>query len=198
MTTTTSILKWMPKVGCGRYFNQLLRNFSDLMLVATIAEDGNVWRADDTVECAECRKRTSRGEVELVYMNERDRWDRLFEVAHAWDAFDIQGEGETSEEEAEEDFLIDNAETYAQFLQVCFCFLHRFDHYSSDKPEVSSAVGTKASEDVQSEVASVIDEDNQNKSPSPPPKPSFSQSPTKVKRKIIQQLAERTRSKRRR
>lgn len=42
-------------------------------------------------------------------MTETQRWDKLLEVAQAWDAFDgnTRGELETSEEEAEENFLTD-------------------------------------------------------------------------------------------
>jgi hypothetical protein len=47
-------------------------------------------------------------------MTETQRWDELLKVAQAWDAFDAEtrGELETSEEEAEENFLTDGDGVY--------------------------------------------------------------------------------------
>ena len=74
--------------------------------------------ADETVTCAVCRKSTPRDEIELVHMSERDRWDQLLEIAQAWDRFDVRGEAESSEEEAEEEFIDDNRETYVRFFDL--------------------------------------------------------------------------------
>ncbi|PBK72731.1 hypothetical protein ARMSODRAFT_1082124 [Armillaria solidipes] len=63
--------------------------------------------ADETVQCPQCRKVCSRDDVEIVYMTETERWDRLLEVAQAWGAMDRRGEEETSEEEAQEDIIND-------------------------------------------------------------------------------------------
>jgi hypothetical protein len=40
-------------------------------------------------------------------MTEQERWDDLLKVAEAWGACDQRHEMDTSEEEAEEDFLTD-------------------------------------------------------------------------------------------
>ena len=51
-------------------------------------------------------------------MTETERWDELLKVAQAWDAFDAitRGELETSEEEAEENFLTDGDGMYVVVL----------------------------------------------------------------------------------
>lgn len=51
-------------------------------------------------------------------MSETQRWDELLKVAQAWDAFDAKtrGELETSEEEAEENFLTDGDGVYVMIL----------------------------------------------------------------------------------
>ena len=70
--------------------------------------------ADETVQCPECRRFTSRDDIELVNMTEQERWDELLGVAQAWDAFDVRGEEETSEEENEEYFFNDATETFVK------------------------------------------------------------------------------------
>lgn len=54
-----------------------------------------------------CRNYTPRDEIELVRMKEQERWDKLLEVAQAWDAYDRRHEMDTTEEEDEENFLTD-------------------------------------------------------------------------------------------
>ena len=51
-------------------------------------------------------------------MAETQRWDELLKVAQAWDAFDANTRGglETSEEEAEENFLTDGDGVYVMVL----------------------------------------------------------------------------------
>ena len=65
-----------------------------------------------------CSARHFRDDVELVHMTETQRWDDLLKVARAWDAFDsnTRGELETSEEEAEENFLTDGDGMYVMVL----------------------------------------------------------------------------------
>ncbi len=43
----------------------------------------------------------------MVYLTETDRWDALIKVANAFSAVDKRGEEETSEEEAQENFIDD-------------------------------------------------------------------------------------------
>ncbi len=52
-------------------------------------------------------------------MTETERWDRLLEVAQAWGAIDRRGEEETSEEEAQEDFISDGT----RLSTICCLFL---------------------------------------------------------------------------
>ncbi|SJL01832.1 uncharacterized protein ARMOST_05156 [Armillaria ostoyae] len=88
---------------------KLLRRHNDIMLVTPLPtnEAGISKGADETVQCPQCRKVCSRDDVEIVYMTETERWDRLLEVAQAWGAMDRRGEEETSEEEAQEDIIND-------------------------------------------------------------------------------------------
>ncbi|KAF9481825.1 hypothetical protein BDN70DRAFT_497672 [Pholiota conissans] len=61
----------------------------------------SIVKADQTVQCPECRRVCSRESTKPIIMTEEDRWDRLLNVAQAWDAFDRRGEMETSEEDDE-------------------------------------------------------------------------------------------------
>ncbi|KAK0230939.1 hypothetical protein IW262DRAFT_1341264 [Armillaria fumosa] len=72
--------------------------------------------ADETVQCPQCRQVCSRDDVEIVYMTETERWDRLLEVAQSWGAMDRRGEEETSEEEAQEDFISDGTSSMSSPL----------------------------------------------------------------------------------
>ena len=83
-------------------------------IVCNICLPGISKGADETVLCPKCRARCPRDDVELVHMTETQRWDDLLKVAQAWDAFDAntRGDLETSEEEAEENFLTDGDGMY--------------------------------------------------------------------------------------
>ncbi|PPQ66582.1 hypothetical protein CVT26_009482 [Gymnopilus dilepis] len=190
---------------------KLLRKFSDLMIVTTLGGEDDECPvcleplrlkecsalecqhilchvclpkmskgADETVTCAVCRKSTPRDEIELVHMSERDRWDQLLEIAQAWDRFDVRGEAESSEEEAEEEFIDDNRET-------------------SEKTEISEADEESESSPAKDATSEKEDVEEQlSLTPSPPPRRGFAQSPVKEKRKMMEQLAEQKRLKRRR
>ncbi|KIM46396.1 hypothetical protein M413DRAFT_441492 [Hebeloma cylindrosporum] len=129
--------------------------------------------ADETVKCPECRRFTSRDDIELVHMTEQERWDELLGVAQAWDAFDVRGEEETSEEENEEYFINDATETSVE-MRNSAC------DSASDMEETSTgnAVPSKQS--------------------TPPPSGGrlYSQSPMKEKRKRMEDLAGRALKKR--
>ncbi|KAF8812236.1 hypothetical protein BYT27DRAFT_7335534 [Phlegmacium glaucopus] len=177
---------------------KLLRMFSDLMLVTTLPDDlvecpicydklelkkcsafpcehivcngclpGISKGADETILCAECRVQHPRDDVELVHMTETQRWDELLKVAQAWDAFDAntRGELETSEEEAEDNFLTDG------------------DGMTEDS----------------SEMGNVEDPSFEHEASTPPPvqRQAYSNSPTKQKRRILEELAEARDTKRR-
>ncbi|PPQ77664.1 hypothetical protein CVT25_011099 [Psilocybe cyanescens] len=129
---------------------------------------------DETVKCPECREPSERDSLEKITMTEQDRWDRLLEVAQAWDAWDHRGEEETSEEEAEESFI-------------------------DDGMRASEASSEVANEIKSAQVQSPCGDGNGNP-PTPPPCNSrlFSESPMKEKRKRMELLAEERAHKRKR
>jgi len=71
--------------------------------------------ADETIKCPDCRNICPRDELELVHLDEQQRWDALLNVAKAWMAFDRRGEQETSDED-EENFLTDGNGTYVNLF----------------------------------------------------------------------------------
>ncbi|PBL02386.1 hypothetical protein ARMGADRAFT_252651 [Armillaria gallica] len=127
--------------------------------------------ADETVQCPQCRKVCSRGDVEIVYMTETERWDRLLEVAQAWGAIDRRGEEETSEEEAQEDFISDG---------------------TSSVSSPSNDANTAEEED---DMISKNGEDSDGGAN--PSTDAQAPSPSKVKRERLAHLAEERRKKRR-
>ena len=77
--------------------------------------------ADETIKCPDCRNICPRDELELVHLDEQQRWDALLDVAKAWMAFDRRGEQATSDEEDEENFLTDGNGTYVDlFMSSCW------------------------------------------------------------------------------
>lgn len=124
---------------------------------------------DETLQCPQCRRVCPRDDVEIVYMTETERWDRLLEVAQAWGAMDKCGEEETSEEEAQEDFINDRT--------------------SSVSSPLNDANTTEEEDDMISKNGEHSDE---GANPS-----SYAQSPLKVKRERLAHLAEERRKKRR-
>lgn len=65
--------------------------------------------ATETVRCFMCKVETFRESIEFVHMTEKGRWDGLLEIVKQWVEFDARREQDTSDEEAEENF-IDDAE----------------------------------------------------------------------------------------
>lgn len=121
-------------------------------------------------------------------MSETQRWDELLKVAQAWDAFDAKtrGELETSEEEAEENFLTDGDGVYVMVLLPCTPGLkHNY------RTEDSSEMGRESERAVTEGSLSEPEEST------PPQRQAYSQSPTKLKRRILEELAEARDTKRR-
>ncbi|KAK0490868.1 hypothetical protein IW261DRAFT_1434475 [Armillaria novae-zelandiae] len=128
--------------------------------------------ADETVQCPHCRRVCSRDDVEIVYMTETERWDRLLEVAQAWGAMDRRGEEETSEEEAQEDFINDGTSSV-----------------SSPLNDANTAEG---------EEDSMISKNGEDSDGGASPSThAQAPSPSKVKRERLAHLAEERRKKRR-
>ncbi|KAF9006587.1 hypothetical protein BDQ17DRAFT_1303000 [Cyathus striatus] len=181
---------------------KLLRRFSDLMLVTTLGENEdcpiclerlvlnkcsslpcqhlfcngclpNISRAaDETVKCPQCRRSFSREEVELVHLTESARWDQLLDVAQAWDAFDHRGEEETSDEEASENFIVDDDEG----------------------SETVSAVAEAQTSEIANEEGS---DDDRLSTPPAPEQLSYSQSPSGVKRRRLEDMIQQRHNKKR-
>ncbi|THV08385.1 hypothetical protein K435DRAFT_771901 [Dendrothele bispora CBS 962.96] len=136
--------------------------------------------ADETVQCPVCRGVSDRDTVEHVHLTERERWDRLTDVAKAWSAMDRHGE-ETSEEEAEEEFI--NNETSRSASSAG-------DKGDSDSETQLDAEENKTEKDEEEEDVEADGEQSSTPPPADPPAESYINSPTNEKRKRMQQLAE--------
>jgi len=117
--------------------------------------------ADEPVRCPTCRKVCPREDIELITYTEQDRWDALLKVAEAWGAGDRRGEAETSEEEAEENFVDDEIERSTSSLPA----------NGADKDGQSSDSGPSTRQTVERQ--------------------PYLQSPVKEKRKRMEELAAR-------
>lgn len=100
-------------------------------------------------------------------MTEEGRWDKLTRVAQAWVAFDRIGELETSEEEDEENFITGGDGT----LEATSEAENNDDQTADEAPAQDAPAGIK--EDGASLPAGSL----------------FSDSPTKLKRKRMEELA---------
>ncbi|PFH51281.1 hypothetical protein AMATHDRAFT_47174 [Amanita thiersii Skay4041] len=194
---------------------KLLRRFNDLMLVVTLGESESCpicldnlelskcsnlpcehiisKGADETLRCPGCRQQYNRDEVETVHMNENTRWDALLDVSKAFSAFDRRGEEETEEEEGEEAFIDDGYGILPAPKRINEpCTIS-----SSGDEDMSEGEAQQRNE--ADSISELSDLTNEELSASPPSsKRSFSESPTKVKRKMLAQLAEERSNKRRR
>ncbi|KAH9482552.1 hypothetical protein JR316_0004652 [Psilocybe cubensis] len=198
------------EVDSEHRMRKLLRCFSDLMMLTTLQDDLTQEcpicfeklqlkqcsamqcqhlvcdeclpkiskEADDTVKCPECRDPTDRDDVEKVYMTEQQRWDELLRVARDWVKIDHRGEEETSEEEAEEEFIDDKTSS-----EVSSEGVNEFKSPQHTAFDVHSPCG---------------DGDDHPPTSSPTNSRLFSESPTKEKRRRLEQLAEERANKRKR
>ena len=64
----------------------------------------------DSIRCPQCRKVCRRDDVEVIEQTASEQWDALLEVAQKWAEMDVPREDDTSEEEAEEQFIDDGEE----------------------------------------------------------------------------------------
>lgn len=62
----------------------------------------------EIITCPQCRAGCPRDEIEVVQYTASQQWDSLLEVAKIWAKMDMRREVETSEEEAEDEFLDDS------------------------------------------------------------------------------------------
>lgn len=130
------------EVGDSAYhMRKLLRRFHDLMLSTSLEEKeecpvcmeglepekcaslpcdhtfcndcmARISKDLEIISCPHCRSEFKREEIETVKYTASQQWDELLEVAKAWAKVDRRREAETSEEEAEEEF-IDDGQTEA-------------------------------------------------------------------------------------
>ncbi len=157
--------------------------------------------ADETIKCPDCRNICPREELELVHFTEQERWDALLDVAKAWMAYDKRGEQGTSDEEDEEDFLTDGNGTYVD-LFMSLVLGERF--HTSQSSELTSEAGNLRSQTIEETSSEGGRENTGNDKDSrhastPPPTVclSFSESPTQLKRKRMEELAAQRSQKRR-
>ncbi|KAI0722639.1 hypothetical protein C8Q76DRAFT_719590 [Earliella scabrosa] len=64
----------------------------------------------DSIRCPQCRKVCRRDDVEVIEQTASEQWDALLEVAQKWARMDVPRADDTSEEEAEEEFIDDGEE----------------------------------------------------------------------------------------
>ncbi|CCM02334.1 uncharacterized protein FIBRA_04426 [Fibroporia radiculosa] len=131
------------EVGDSAYrMRKLLRRFHDLMVSSSIEEDEEcpicmeqlklnkcaslpcehtfcescimqISPGSDYITCPQCRGSCPRDEIEVVQYTASQQWDALLDVANSWAKMDLRRHEDTSEEEAEEDF-IDNGHPEAR------------------------------------------------------------------------------------
>ncbi|KAG2013297.1 hypothetical protein CC2G_010226 [Coprinopsis cinerea AmutBmut pab1-1] len=197
---------------------KILRRFNDLMLVTTLGEAEECPVCFDKLEpkgcsafacqhlvcnecfkkvlpdkdeqypCPCCRQKTAREDVELVHMTEQERWDDLLKLAEAWAASDQRPELGTSEEEAQDGFLVRDGETVTSASSET-------GEIEEEEEEVkdSESEGTGQEQELSSEEAS---SDALSTTPAEH-RPSYFESPSKEKRKRLAELAEERVRKRR-
>ncbi|KZT06434.1 uncharacterized protein LAESUDRAFT_653343, partial [Laetiporus sulphureus 93-53] len=125
------------EVGDSAYrMRKLLRHFHDIMVSSSIEENeecpiclekltiqqcsslacehticnecvSRISTASEVVTCPQCRAPCPRNEIEVLQYTASEQWDALLEVAKAWAKMDRRREADTSEEEAEEEFIDD-------------------------------------------------------------------------------------------
>ncbi|EJF62303.1 hypothetical protein DICSQDRAFT_169335 [Dichomitus squalens LYAD-421 SS1] len=61
----------------------------------------------ESICCPQCRNVCQKDELELVEYTASEQWDALLDVAKRWARMDIRREAETSEEEDEENFIVE-------------------------------------------------------------------------------------------
>ncbi|KAH9833761.1 uncharacterized protein C8Q71DRAFT_772431 [Rhodofomes roseus] len=115
---------------------KLLRSFHDIVLSSSIEENeecpicmdplevdksvslpcehtfcksciSKVSPGEEDVICPQCRTVCPRDEIDIVQYTASQQWDDLLEVAKAWAKMDLRRQADTSEEEAEEEFIDD-------------------------------------------------------------------------------------------
>jgi len=231
---------------------KLLRNFSDLMAANSLegSEDCGICMEslqvdrsvsfpcqhivcedcfkqlqpnEEAVTCPHCRKQCGRDDIEKVVYTASTQWDELLDIANAFAKIDRRRTEDTSEEEAEQDFLDDNpSETTAEPSH------HEPEQPNESSPEqqdpssdeadplpasdqlpalarkrrvVESSGASSGAEDG-SEVVPIagpsMGTDASRRTPESSKGPSFAESPTTEKRRRLQQLAELRENKRRR
>lgn len=71
------------------------------------------------VRCPTCRTEAARDDLEVVEYTATAQWDALLSVATSWAKIDRRGSQDTSDEEAEEEFIDDGTtETKYLFLTI--------------------------------------------------------------------------------
>lgn len=62
---------------------------------------------EEAVTCPTCRREISKDDMEVIQFTASQQWDALLTVANRWAKMDRRRELETSEEEAEENWIDD-------------------------------------------------------------------------------------------
>jgi len=168
----------------------------------------------EAISCPHCRRRCAYDDIEIVPFTAQQQWDELLEVAKDFAEMDRRGEQETSEEEAEENFIDDENPDARRYDDSAGCSdVH--DCSEMNLIPVCSSEQSEAPAPDCDRAAELSDLDDDRPLVTPPPAATtrvnsrvvqssddettapYSQSPVKTKRERMQQLA-RERQKRRR
>ncbi|KAJ3566312.1 hypothetical protein NP233_g7082 [Leucocoprinus birnbaumii] len=144
--------------------------------------------ADETVKCPMCRQDHQREDLELLRYSETERWDELLKIANAHSSIDYHG-GTTTSEEEEEDFINDEGDEESR--------TEGSDRNEADaQDEDEEADGEQDGED--GDEVKKEEPVSPRLTPERPVSDLYANSPTKEKRKRLQDLMRSKNAKRRR
>lgn len=138
-----------------------------------------------------CRKRWNRRDASLLYTSETERWDELLDIAKAFSAIDKCGEMETSEEEEDENAIIETEPRLA--IHNCSCWVLKL-LFSS--PNGSASLNLDSGEE-EGDALPIVSFNAESESGLISPEPRiYSNSPMKEKRKMMENIAREREAKR--
>jgi len=131
-------------------------------------------RGEEVTKCPQCRQIAPRDELEIVHRTANQQWDELLELAEEWAKMDRQRRAAETDEEDEEEFINDDS-------------THASSSAQSEAPSVSKESNPESDMSVDRAVT--------------PPEPNgarrYLDSPSRAKRKRMEELAEQRRKKKR-
>jgi hypothetical protein len=99
----------------------------------------------DAIVCPSCRKEIKKEDMESVDYTASQQWDALLEVAKAWARIDRRRELESSDEEAEEQFIDDEDEkSETTYVRAFLLFYDVFEHHRTALNQAQTVTSRKA------------------------------------------------------